>query len=80
MSRESQDIFRYSIPADNSFESRISITLHMLKPVQIEATPSPINQDVLPFKSGYSRYESVPGNFFDLPGKIREIRIFRGKK
>ena len=46
MSRESQDIFRHSIPADNSFESRISITLRMLKPVQIEAPPSPINQDI----------------------------------
>ena len=34
-------------------------------------------QFCLPFKSGYSGYGSVPGIFFDLPGKIREIRIFQ---
>ena len=31
----------------------------------------------LPFKSGYSGYSRVPGNFFDLPGNFRKIRLFQ---
>ena len=31
----------------------------------------------LPFKSGYSGYSRVPGNFFDLPGNFRKILLFQ---
>ena len=34
----------------------------------------------LPFESGYSGDGSIPGNLFDSPGKIRQIKIVRLKK
>ena len=57
---------------------KITISMEDLQSIEIGTFLDFISKSKrLPFKSGYSGYSRVPGNFFDLPGNFRKILLFQ---